>query len=65
MWDGERRVHGCIVHINIINGKLWIQRDGTEHGIPRDFTEAGIPKDYIVLGFREPELREYTGYPVA
>jgi len=64
-WDGERRVHGCIVHIDIINGKIWIQRDGTEHGIADDLTEGGIPKDHIVLGFREPELRQYTGYAVA
>lgn len=63
-WDGERRVHGCIVHIDIINGKIWIQRDGTEHGIADDLTKAGIPKDHIVLGFREPELRQYTGYAV-
>jgi XisI protein len=64
-WDGERRIHGCIVHIDIINGKFWIQRDGTEHGIASELTEAGIPKDYIILGFREPELRQHTGYAVA
>ncbi|MBW4627981.1 MAG: XisI protein [Brasilonema octagenarum HA4186-MV1] len=64
-WDGERRVHGCIIHIDIINNKLWIQRDGTEHGIAKDLTEAGIPEEHIVLGFREPELRQYTGYAVA
>ena len=57
--------HGCIVHIDIINGKIWIQRDGTEHGIADELTGAGIPKDHIILGFREPELRQYTGYAVA
>ena len=40
-------------------------RDGTEHGIAVDLTAAGIPKEYIVLGFREPELRQYTEYAVA
>ena len=64
-WDGKRRVHGCIVHIDIIDGKLWIQRDGTEQGIALDLEQAGIPKEHIVLGFREPELRQYTGYAVA
>ena len=34
-WDGARRIHGSIAHIDIINGKVWIQRDGTEHGIDR------------------------------
>jgi hypothetical protein len=64
-WDGARRVHGSIVHIDIINGKVWIQQDGTEHGIAEELVEAGIPKDHIVLGFRHPELRQYTEYAVA
>ena len=32
-WDGERRVHGCMVHIDLMDDKIWIQRDGTEEGI--------------------------------
>jgi hypothetical protein len=61
-WDGDRRVHGCTVHMDIIDGKIWIQRDGTEYGMADDLTSAGIPKEHIVLGFREAELRKYTGY---
>ena len=61
-WDNGCRVHGCIVHIDIIDGKIWIQRDGTEHGIAGELTKAGIPKEHIVLGFRSPEVRQYTEY---
>jgi hypothetical protein len=61
----DRRVHGCLVHIDIINGKLWIQRDGTEYGIANELVDAGVPKDHIVLGFRSPEIRPYTGFAVA
>jgi hypothetical protein len=64
-WDKDRRVHGCLVHIDLIDGKIWIQRDGTEEGIAADLERAGIPKEDIVLGFRPPELRPYTGYAVA
>jgi hypothetical protein len=64
-WDNGLRVHGCLVHIDILNGKLWIQRDGIEHGIAKELVEAGIPKNEIVLGFRPPEIRPYTGYAVA
>jgi hypothetical protein len=63
-WD-ERRIHGCLVHVDIIDGKFWIQRDGTEHGIARELEAAGIPKDRIVLAFRSPEIRKYTEYAVA
>ncbi len=48
-----------------VYGKIWIQRDGTEEGIAADLERAGIPKEHIVLGFRPPELRPYTGYAVA
>lgn len=64
-WDNDRRVHGCIVHIDLIDGKAWIQRDGTEDGIAGELEKAGIPKDHIVLGFRPPEIRQYTGYAIA
>lgn len=65
-WDTDkRRVHGSLVHIDIIHDKVWIQRDGTEHGIVKELVKAGIPKDHIVLGFRPAEVRQYTEYAVA
>jgi len=53
-----RRVHGCLIHIDIIDDKIWIQRDGTEEGIATELVRAGVPKDRIVLGFRSEELRK-------
>ncbi|MEQ8539427.1 MAG: XisI protein [Coleofasciculus sp. D1-CHI-01] len=64
-WGNDRRIHGCLIHVDIIDGKVWIQRDGTEDGIANELVQAGIPKDYIVLGFHEPSVRQYTGYAVA
>lgn len=55
--DGKRRVHGCLIHVDLIDNQIWIQRDGTEHGVARDFLELGIPKDQIVLATRStPQL---------
>ncbi len=64
-WEGHRYEHGCTAHIDIIDGKIWIQRDGTEDGIALDLENAGIPKTSIVLGFKPPEVRPMTGYAVA
>jgi len=64
-WEQGRRVHGSLVHIDIIDGKFWIQRDGTEEGIAVELTRAGIPKEHIVLAFRPPEMRIHTGFAVA
>lgn len=63
-WD-RRRVHGCLVHVDIIDGKLWIQRDGTEEGIATELEAAGVPKEQMVLAFRSPEMRKHSGYATA
>ena len=63
-WD-KRREHGCIVHVDIIDGKFWIQRDGTEYSITQELEDAGVPKEHIVLAFKSPEIRKHTGYAVA
>jgi hypothetical protein len=54
-WEGIRRVHGCLIHVDLIDEKIWVQRDGTERGVARDLIEAGVPEDRIVLAFRSPE----------
>ncbi len=64
-WEEVKRVHGTIVHIEIREGKVWIQQDGTEKGVAGELEERGIPASRIVLGFRPAELRPYTGYAVA
>ncbi len=64
-WEDPRYEHGCMVHIDIIGDKIWIQRDGPETGIALDLEHAGIPKEHIVLGFKPPEIRPLTGYGVA
>jgi hypothetical protein len=61
-WEGVRRVHGCLVHVDIIDGKFWIQRDGTEYGIAQDVLDAGVTKDRIVLAFRSLEMRRLTEF---
>jgi XisI protein len=53
-----RRVHGCLIHVDIIDHKIWIQRDGTEEGIAVKLMQAGVAKEQIVLGFRSEELRQ-------
>jgi XisI protein len=64
-WDNGSRVHTCLVHIDLIDGKVWIQPDDTEDGNASELVRAGIPKDQIVLGFRPPEVRPYTEYAAA
>ena len=64
-WEGYDRTHYAVVHLDIINDKIWIQQDWTEHGVAADLEAAGIPKSDIVLGFQPPYVRQYTEYAAA
>jgi hypothetical protein len=64
-WDNQRRVHGSVIHIDIIEGKIWIQYDGTNRPVADELLEAGVPREDIILGFHPPQLRQYTGFGVA
>jgi len=63
-WDAGKRVHFALVHINVIGGKVWIEKDNTEDGVAAELVAAGIPKSQIVLGFRSPEMRKRTEFAV-
>jgi len=64
-WEKLRRVHGCILHLDIRDGKIWIQHDGTEDGIALRLMEEGVPRDQIVLAFHPPYKRPDTGFAAA
>jgi len=63
-WLEKRRVHGCKVHIDIKEGKIWIQHNLTEDRLARELEEKGVPKHDIVLGFHSPFKRQFTDYAV-
>lgn len=61
-WDRGRRVHGSIIHIDIRDGKVWIEHNGTDARLGEELVAAGIPRDDIVLGFQPPDLRPLTRF---
>lgn len=61
-WENGRRIYGTLLHIDIINGKIWIQQDGTEEGIATKFVALGVPKNRIVLGFKSLQRRQITEF---
>ena len=63
-WRNKRRIYGCVVHMDIKDGKIWIQHDGTEIGLANELVALGVPKEDIVLAFHAPYKRPYTGFAV-
>lgn len=64
-WMEQKHFHSCLIHVEIIGEKVWIQCDNTEDGVASELVDAGIPKEDIVLGVREPEVRKYTGFGIS
>jgi hypothetical protein len=64
-WQDVKRMHGCLVHVEINDGKIWILQDGTEDGLANELLVAGIPKDRIVLAFKSLQTRAHSGIAVA
>jgi hypothetical protein len=64
-WDGNERIRGNILHIDIKDEKIWIQHKGTEVGVANELVEMGVPKHNIVLAFHAPARRKYTEFAVS
>jgi len=62
--DSNTRIYGCVLHVDIIDGKIWVQHDGTEDAIAEQLVAKGVPKQDIVLAYHAPYLRQYTEYAV-
>ena len=64
-WKHRRRIHGTLIHIDIHDGKVWVEHDGTDLEIVQQLLDAGIPEREMVLGFHPPDQRKYTPFAVA
>lgn len=64
-WDGKHRVHHCIFHFDLKDGKIWLQENNTDIDVDEDLEEMGISKQEIVVGFHHPSMREYSDYAKA
>ena len=63
-WREHQRIYNCVVHLEIIDSKIWIQRN-QNRPIYNVLIAMGVAKEDIVLGLQPPYIREYTGFGVA
>lgn len=64
-WNGYDRIYNCIIHLDIKEGKIWIQRNTTDILIAEELVEMGISKQDIILGLQPPYKRPFTKYGMA
>lgn len=58
--DSQQRIFNPILHIDIIEDKVWIQENRTDIDIGEELSTRGIPKSSIVLGLHPPLIRPYN-----
>jgi protein gp37 len=64
-WLKGKQIYNVIFHFDIINEKIWLQRNISDYDIVEDIEQMGVPKSDIVLAFHSPTMRAMTGYAVA
>ena len=64
-WNQHQRIYNCVIHLEIRDSKIWIQRNQTDRPIAEVLISMGVAPEDIVLGLQPPLIREYTGLGVA
>jgi hypothetical protein len=64
-WNNQRRIYGCMMHLDIKNEKIWIQQNTTEVDLARKLVEMEIPKHDIVIGFHTAKMRQLRDFAVS
>lgn len=64
-WQRFNRIDRCIIHLDIKDGKIWLQQNLTDQNPAEALVEMGVSREDIVLGLQPPYKRQYTDYGVA
>ncbi|MGB3694087.1 MAG: XisI protein [Spirulinaceae cyanobacterium] len=64
-WMNNKCYYGCLLHLDVIDGKIYIQQNNTEDLIAQRLVDLGVPKTDIVLGFHAPFERQFTEYALS
>jgi XisI protein len=60
-WNEHQRIYNCLIHLEIISGKIWIQRNQTDVPIVDELIAKAVQKEDIILVLQPPYMREFAG----
>ena len=61
-WHGHEHIYKPLLHLDLINGKIWVQHNDTQFTLTEDFDRFGIPHQDIVNGLIPARRRSFTDY---
>lgn len=62
--DETKREYRVVFHMDIIDGKIWIQQNQTELLVEQILVQRGVPPEAIVLGMLPTYSRRHSGFNV-
>jgi XisI protein len=64
-WDESgKRVFQPMIHLELLDGKVWIQENMTDLDVAKVLLEWGVESSDIVLGMHSASLRQFSEYAV-
>lgn len=64
-WNGSHRVYHVVMHLDIKDGKVWIQQNMTDSNLTELLVSAGVDRRDIVLGLQPVYKRNVSDVAVA
>jgi XisI protein len=64
-WHDNHRTYFPYLHVDVRNGKIYVEKNMSEIAIAKELEANGVPKTDIVLAFHAPYKRQHTGYATA
>jgi hypothetical protein len=64
-WKDFQRVYHVVIHLDIQDGKVWIQQNKTDSNLTELLVEAGVDRNDIVLGLQPIYKRDSSNLVVA
>ena len=55
-----KRIHRCLVHIEIVDETVVIEANNTEDSVDKELIALGVPEENISLGFVPADFRAYA-----
>ncbi len=59
-WRNDQQIFSVVFHFDIIDNKIWVQRNISDYDIIGDIELKGVPKSDIILAFHAPAMRSFT-----
>lgn len=64
-WQNNKRVYHNLIHLDIIDGQIWVQNNNTQFTFVEDFNRFNIPRKDVINGLIPAHRRQIDNLEMA